>query len=172
MSSAFANTTVPDIPVEQEGTVTSLRRMPRSMSTRLVLNRKVTVVVPHGVSDYFAGLRVVVRGVWRHAARHRYVLASAVEPVKILADLRLERLSREVLGPAAPTGEQTAVLIVFVPALTWLLTFGMWTLASHLAPLPLRKAQQIAANPFALVKRRELDVESAEMLHRRLHRDP
>jgi hypothetical protein len=42
------------------------------------------------------------------------------------------------------------------PALSWLLTAGFRTLATKLAHLSLRKAQQIAANPFVLVKRREL----------------
>lgn len=122
MSSALANAPRPEIPVEQEGTVPSLRRMPGSTSTRLVLNRKLTVVVPKGVSHYFAGLRVVVRGVRHQGARHQYVLASAIEPVETPADWSVERLSRALLGPTVPTGEQRAVLTVFAPALNWLLT--------------------------------------------------
>jgi len=172
MSSALENETSTEIPVEHEGTVTSLRRMPRSPSTRLVLNRKLTVVVLKGVSHCFAGLRVVVRGVWKQGTRHRYVLASAVEPVETPADWSVERLSRALLGRTAATEEQTAVLRVLAPALTWLLTAGLRGLAMTLAQLPLRRAQQIAANPFALVKRRELDFESADMVHRRAHGDP
>ena len=86
MSSGLANEISTESPVEQEGTVTSLRRLPRSSSNRLVLNRKVAVIVPKGLSQYFAGLQVVVRGVWKHGARHRYVLASAIEPVETPAD--------------------------------------------------------------------------------------
>lgn len=172
MSSGVANDTSTEILVEQQGTVTSLRRMPRSTSTALVLNRKLTVVVPKGVSHYFAGLRVVVRGVWKQGARHRYVLASTIEPVETPADWSVERLSRALLGPTAPTGEQTAILTALAPALSWLLTAGLRKLAMRLARLSLRKAQQIAANPYVLVKRRELDFESADMVHRRAHGDP
>lgn len=172
MSSVLEHETHIDITVEQEGTVTSLRRMPRSTSTRLVLNRKMTVIVPNGASHYFAGLHVIVRGVWKQGARHRYLLASAIEPVETSADWSVERLSRAVWGPTPPTGEQTAVLTTLAPALSWLFTAGLRTLATKLAHLSLRKAQQIAANPFVLVKRRELDFESADMLHRRAHGDP
>lgn len=91
MSSGLANEINREIPVEQHGTVTSLWRMPRSTSTALVLNRKLTVVVPKGVSHYFAGLRVVVRGVWKQGARHRYVLASTIEPVETPALDQLRR---------------------------------------------------------------------------------
>lgn len=115
MSSGLAKEINTEIPVEQHGTVTSLWRMPRSTSTALVLNRKLTVVVPKGVSHDFAGLRVVVRGVWKQGARHRYVLASTIEPVETPADWSVERLSRALLGPTAPTGEQTVVLTVLAP---------------------------------------------------------
>ena len=172
MSSGLANEISTESPVEQQGMVTSLRRMPRSTSTRLVLNGKVTVVVPKGVSHNFAGLHVVVRGVWKHGARHRYVLASAIEPVETPADWSVERLSRALLGPTPPSGEQTAVLTVLAPALSWLMTAGLRKLATRLAQLSLRKAQHIAANPYLLVKRRELDFESADMVHRRAHGDP
>ena len=172
MSSGIANEIPIDIPVEQQGTVTSLRRMPRSTSTRLVLNRKVTVVVPKGVSEYFAGLQVIVRGVWKHGARHRYLLASTIEPVETPADWTVERLSRALLGPTPATGEQTAVLTVLAPALSWLLTARLGKLATRLAQVSLRKAEHIAANPYLLVKRRELDFESADMVHRRTHGDP
>ena len=90
--------------------VTSLRRMPRSTSTRLILNRNATVVVPKGISHNFAGLHVVVRGVWKHGARHRYVLASAIEPVETPADWSVGRLSRALLGPTSPSGEQCYAL--------------------------------------------------------------
>ncbi|MDE3051535.1 MAG: hypothetical protein KGJ48_16745, partial [Nitrospirota bacterium] len=172
MSSGIANEIPIDIPVEQQGTVTSLRGMPRSTSTRLVLNRKVTVVVPKGVSEYFAGLQVIVRGVWKHGARHRYLSASTIEPVETPADWTVERLSRALLGPTPATGEQTAVLTVLAPALSWLLTARLGKLATRLTQLSLRKAQHIAANPYLLVKRRELDFESADMVHRRTHGDP
>jgi hypothetical protein len=94
MSSAVANITSVDIPVAQEGTVMSVHRLPRSSNTRLVLNRKLTVVVPKTVSHDFAGLRVMVRGVWKQGARHRYLLASAIEPVETPADWSVGRLSR------------------------------------------------------------------------------
>lgn len=110
MSSGVANDTRTEILVEQQGTVTSLRRMPRSTSTRLVLNRKITVVVPKGVSQYFAGLQVIVRGVWKQGARHRYVWASAIEPVETPADWSVERLPRALLGPTTPRGKQTAAV--------------------------------------------------------------
>lgn len=87
MSSGVANDTSMEILVEQQGTVTSLRRMPRSTSTRLVLNRKITVVVPKGVSQYFAGLQVIVRD------------------VETPADWSVGRLSRALLGPTPPSGE-------------------------------------------------------------------
>lgn len=172
MSSGLANEISTESPVEQQGMVTSLRRMPRSTSTRLVLNGKVTVVVPKGVSHNFAGLHVVVRGVWKHGARHRYVLASAIEPVETPADWSVERLSRALLGSTPPSGEQTAVLTVLAPALSWLMMAGLRKLATRLAQLSLRKAQHIAANPYLLVKRRELDFGSADMMHRRAHGDP
>ena len=155
-----------------EGTITALRAIAGSQGVHIVLNRRMTVVVPTGLSDFFAGMRVSVRGRWRRGIRRRYFLATSVEPVETPAEQDVERLCRTLVGLPDPMGEQRAVLAVLAPALSWLLTSGFRVLAAKLARLPLRKAEQIAGNPFLLVKRRELDFDSAEMLHRRLQGDP
>jgi|CXWL01.1.fsa_nt_gi hypothetical protein len=160
------------IPAQIEGTVTSLRPMRSSSSVRVVLNRRITVIAPMGASEFFAGLRVRVTGEWRRGARRRYLLASALHPLEALTDLGPERLAPVLLGVPEPTGEQVEVLRLLQPALTWLLSSGSRALAERLAHLSMRKAVRIAGNPYALVRRRDLDFEAADMLHRRLHGDP
>ncbi len=161
-----------DLPACQEGTITSIRPMRGSSSVRLTLNRRVMVVVPNGVSEFFAGIPVRASGVWRQGARRRYLLASEVEPLESLQDLGPERLGRVLLGVPSPSGEHLEVLRLLAPALTWLLSSGSPALARKLAHLSLRKAGQIARNPYVLVRRGDLDFDAAEMLYRRLHGDP
>jgi hypothetical protein len=155
-----------------EGTITALRQMPGSTSSRLTLNRRVTVIVPFGILDLYSGLRVRVLGDWHRGARRRYMLATQIDPVEPPPALSVERLSRALLGTPEPSGEQREVLALLGPALNWLMTAGSKSVAIKLSHLKLRKAQQIAGNPFALVKRRLLDFDAADMLHRQLHTDP
>ena len=159
-------------PVILEGTVTGLGQMPRSASSRVTLNRRWMVIVPSGVSNLFAGMRVRVHGVWHQGARRRYFLASSIEPMEALPALPIERLSGALLGTPTPTEDQRRVLDLLSPALNWLVTAGLKTVAKKLAELKVRKAEQISGNPFSLVKRRLLKFEAAEMLHRQLQTDP
>jgi len=155
-----------------EGIVTGLSRMPRSASSRVTLNRRWMVIVPSGLSDLFAGMRVRVHGVWHQGARRRYLLASLIEPLEALPSLSIERLSRALLGTPTPSEEQRRVLELLSPAVNWLLTAGQKAVAKKLAALKLRKAEQIAGNPFSLVKRGLVKFDAAEMLHRQLQTDP
>jgi hypothetical protein len=161
-----------EIPAEVEGTITAISALTRSGASRLTLNRRVTVVVPGGVSDLFAGMRVRAYGVWHRGLRSRYLVSTRLEPVEAPPPLSVERLSRALLGTPAPSEEQRQVLELLGPALNWLFAAGAKAVAMKLAQLRLRKAQQIAGNPFSLVKRRLLDFDAAEMLHRQLQTDP
>jgi len=130
------------------------------------------VIVPSEVSPFLAGMRVRVAGTWHRGARRRYWVATQIEPVAPLPLLPVERLSRALLGSSTPSKEQRQVLELLASALNWLMSAGAKAVAGKLARLTNRKAQQIAGNPFALVKQRLLDCESAEMLHRQLQTDP
>lgn len=155
-----------------EGTITALGRMPRTDASRVTLNRRVTVIVPLGVSDVFAGMRVRVQGEWHRGVRRRYMVATKIEPVEPPPSLPVERLGRALLGTPEPSDEQRQVLELLAPALNWLMTAGAKAMAKKLGQLSLRKAQQITGNPFSLVKQRLLDFDAAEMLHRQMQTDP
>lgn len=145
------------LPAGQEGTVMSIRPVRGSSSVKVTLNCRFMVVAPTGVSEYFAGIRVRASGVWRQGAGRRYLLASEVEPLESPADLGPERLGRVPLSVPSPSGEHLEVLHLLAPALTWLLSSGSPALACKLAHLSVRKARQIAHNPYVLVRRRDLD---------------
>lgn len=138
--------------------MTSIRPIRESSSVKWTLNRPIMVVVPTGVSEYFAGIGGVrASGVCRQGAGRRYLLASEVEPLESPADLGPERLGRVLLGVPSPSGEHLEVLHLLAPALTWLLSSGSPALAGKLAHLSVRNARQIAHNPYVLVRRRDLD---------------
>lgn len=160
-----------DLVVRQEGTVTSIRPMRGSSSMQLLLNRRTMVVAPMGASSFFAGLRVEAVGVWRKGPRRRYLLASELRPLESLHDLSPERLARILIGVPEPTGEHVAVVTLLTPVLMWLWTSGYPSLAKKLARLTRLRAQKIVQNPYALIRQRELDFDSAEALYRRLHGD-
>lgn len=166
------NAELPVVAGVVEGTITAFGRPTPSGGSRLTLNRRVTVIVPTGVSDLFAGMRVRVQGEWHRGVRHRYFVSSVIEPVEPPPPMSVERLSRALLGTSTLSGEQAQVLELFGPALNWLFAAGAKAVAGKLAHLSLRKAQAIAGNPFSLVKRRLLDFDAAEMLHRQLYTDP
>jgi len=155
-----------------EGTITALGQMPRSDASRITLNRRMTVIAPSGLSDLFSGQRVRVEGEWHRGSRRRYLVATKIEPVEPPPVLPVERLGRALLGTPELSDEQRQVLELLAPALNWLMTADAKAVAKKLGQLRLRKAQQIAGNPFALVKQRLLDFDAAEMLHRQMQTDP
>ncbi len=154
-----------------EGTITSIHPL-RDRSVRVMVNRRMRVVVPQGMSEFFAGARVRISGVWRVDSRRRYLLASTIKPLESTADMGVERLARRLLGVPSVDGDRQTVLELLAPALTWLLSSGFPSLARRLAQYPIRRAWTVLHNPYALVRRRELDFDAADMLYRRLHGDP
>lgn len=155
-----------------EGTITSIRPLRNGTAMQVTLNRRVRVVVPHGVSQFFAGLRVRITGAWCHGARRRYYLAPAVEPLESYTDIGVERLSQLLLGIPEAVGDRLAVLELLAPALTWLVSSGFHSVARRLARYTIRRALLVAHNPYSLIRRRELSFDAAEILYRRLHGDP
>ncbi|MDI3467658.1 MAG: hypothetical protein OJF50_006479 [Nitrospira sp.] len=64
-------TEIPEPVDTYEGTITAIRPMRCRASVQVTLNRRVRVVVSRGMSEFFAGLRVRMSGVWRKGTRGR-----------------------------------------------------------------------------------------------------